>query len=618
MHTPPFGKAKARFSPIAGGDGPEIEGSSAMYDIDKDKLNIEGVDTITLLGAAILPDKGKVSVGNNGNIDLLTNAKVYLNGTTKYHFLYNADVNIKNRNAFSGNGIYDYVNSAGEKFSIPFTLGVSHHISKKTGTTAFTGAYTTIQEDDNIRIFPGIKYRGLAILKDNDPFVNFVGEIALDIERENNTWYAVKTTNDSSAGILDTEQIRTADMHKPRTGIFYNPETHDLVFSFVEYRSGCEMLKPVFEADGRLFFDTRKNMFRIDPKEQKGKSKVAGNELDYYVLEDEMTIVGEFKMIENTKEFTLLTVGDGHGNNKKQKYELDVFVAAKMDLKEEAFKYIISSFLVDSSSYAPTKLDSLKLFRNLAETLNEQDYEEARQVIEEGEILSFAKYFGDYTFVFPYVPLQWSAQRKAFYSKDLKVELSSVYKRDINLSLNTYIEIPKVDATDGTLLPSAFRLFIFNDNLSNWLYIGYDGKSLHTLSSSSYYNGVVQHKKGGKNTQLVEAPEVMQFVNQYRSYYLNNNQPIVLMEPGIASLEEIKQEEITVKNTLKAAKKIKKASNTTTTDESTANEFSDNEENVAPTVLPDVKVKKTKHKKDVPQEDNSKPSEPQEKDSDGW
>jgi len=618
MTTPPFGKPKAKFTPIAGGDGPEMEGTTAVYDIQADKLNIEGVDTITLIGAAILPNKGKVSVGDNGNIDVLTQAKVYLNGTTKYHYLYNADVTIKNKNSFTGSGTYDYVNSAKQKFSIPFSLGVSQTVSKKAGVTAFTGAYTTIREDDNVKIFPGIKYRGLAILKDNDPFVNFVGEVALDIDRDNNSWYSVKTTNDSSAGILDTEIIRTADLHKPRTGIFFHPETHDLVFSFVEYRTGYERLKPVFEADGKLFFDTKKNMFKIDPKEQKDKHKTAGNELDYFVLKDEMTVAGEFKMLDNTKDFTLLTVGDGDGYNKKQEYELDVFLAAKMDLKEEAFKYILSAFLADSASYEPQKSDSLGLIRHLAEALSSSNFEKARQTIENGEIISFAKYFPDYTFVFPYIPFQWSSNRKAFYSKDLKVELSSVYKRDINLSLNTYVEIPKIDPADGELLSSAFRLFVFNDNISNWLYVSYDGKSLHTLSSSSYYNGVVQHKKGGKNTQLVEAPEVMQFVNNYRAYYLNNSEPIVIMEPGIASAAEIKQEEASVKNALKSIKKGKTASPTEEILSDSPETPLEGAENTEIIPTKPTKSKKTKVKKDTIPDETDKPAEEKKDESDGW
>lgn len=90
-------------------DSLEFASTHAAYAYNDAQLSCRNVFVVNVADAAIAPNGDSLHVRAGGAIDLLKKARLLANRSTRYHYVYDADLLIAGRNRFSGKGTIDYI-----------------------------------------------------------------------------------------------------------------------------------------------------------------------------------------------------------------------------------------------------------------------------------------------------------------------------------------------------------------------------------------------------------------------------------------------------------------------------------------------------------------------------
>ncbi|MEM7038552.1 MAG: hypothetical protein AAF570_16325, partial [Bacteroidota bacterium] len=94
---------------------------SAYYNFDNQEIEIEGVPHIYVADAKITPDTGQVKVKPDGFLDKLRDAEVEAHIETKFHRIYDGDIDVLSSKNYIGSGKYDYIPVMGKDQYINLT-----------------------------------------------------------------------------------------------------------------------------------------------------------------------------------------------------------------------------------------------------------------------------------------------------------------------------------------------------------------------------------------------------------------------------------------------------------------------------------------------------------------
>ena len=155
-------------------DSLQFTAIKATYDLKKQEILAEGVRFIEVADAAIFPKEGIVKIYKRAEIGALHESKILANTYTKYHEIFNVTTQIYSRNAYNGNGYYNYIDENKEKQLIHFdSLWVNRNNLSR--GRAFIS-------DDSLNIFtlsPHFAFSGETYLIAEDEFLTFEGGINL-------------------------------------------------------------------------------------------------------------------------------------------------------------------------------------------------------------------------------------------------------------------------------------------------------------------------------------------------------------------------------------------------------------------------------------------------------
>ena len=97
-----------------------ISSVRATYKVDEGLVHCQGVKSIAVADAEIKPNEGLITVRRDAVMDALYDAEIFANDVTRYHRLYNANVQITGRLDYDGAATKDYVDAIGKAWPIRF------------------------------------------------------------------------------------------------------------------------------------------------------------------------------------------------------------------------------------------------------------------------------------------------------------------------------------------------------------------------------------------------------------------------------------------------------------------------------------------------------------------
>ncbi|MCL2246818.1 MAG: hypothetical protein FWC10_06880, partial [Lentimicrobiaceae bacterium] len=140
------------------------------FDFEKNELVARGVRHIPIGDAAIIPDNGKVYIGQKAAFQQLKHARILASRENMYHELYNCNVQIEDGDNFRGSGDYDYVDAYKQTQVIHFD-SIWHFKATK--------GVASVKPEADFTLSPNFGFSGSVELNSLQKFLNFSGGVSM-------------------------------------------------------------------------------------------------------------------------------------------------------------------------------------------------------------------------------------------------------------------------------------------------------------------------------------------------------------------------------------------------------------------------------------------------------
>ena len=516
-------------------DSLEIFASDAVYDLNEHILNLEGVPYITVANVRILPDSGKVLVRENAQIDELENATIEMNAFNKYHTLTDADINIISRNKFEGEATYQYTMGIKEPYEIRFEkFDIKPNKGEDKASEFITTAEAFIEEEDEFKFLPGFLYKGKLTMFDSEKYLKFEGEVSLDVEREENAWFAYGSSTEETHGVINVdENLKVAGFPtKLATGLFIGRIDRDFYPTLVHFDRDRVNDFKVFQGSGRLVYDEETKDYIVASAEKLEYPETKGDRFVYNFDSKKVSFEGNLSLVENTKFYEVVAAGRGSGNFEEESYEINSSIYFKIpDAPSSASDLGLDIYDNVEELIAPFE-EYEEMEEQLSLIFNEKQLDDYLSKYRNGnEKLSD---FFDAGIMLNKVNLKWSTEFRSFYA-DVDMGLGNVFKTDVNSLVTGYLEIPK---TEGDY---EAKLFIMADE-ENWFYFDFGRDGVRALSSNAGFNANLAVKKSGPGLIRASNDNFLGFISSFRMNYLGVEDILDLYIPEDGAVEDVEEE----------------------------------------------------------------------------
>lgn len=246
---------------------------NAIYDVKESVITCKKIQYITVADSKVIPDSGKVTIQKRAKMDPLQRATVIANYVTQYHRIFDAELNIRGRYEYDGEGDYTYVDENKKEQVV--------HIAKlEVDTTLQTVGTGAISEEDGFMLSPFFEFQGNFELYANNPNLTFEGgtrilHLCEEIDRD---WFKFRSEIDPKTIYIPVDtNMRSIGMTKLGAGVMVADESpYDLYGSFLSRKNDRSDL-PLIEATGYLFYEKKDKSYRISSIEKLKKGDLPGS-----------------------------------------------------------------------------------------------------------------------------------------------------------------------------------------------------------------------------------------------------------------------------------------------------------------------------------------------------
>ncbi|MGB3618979.1 MAG: hypothetical protein WBA12_12740, partial [Catalinimonas sp.] len=516
--------------------------TEAVYNVQEQRLDIEGVPYIMVADAKIIPADGLVTIRENAAMDELTNAELVVDTLNEYHRLSEGIIQINSRNAFQGEAYYDYTTTIGETFKIKFNnfaFEAEEQKRKRDQPALHTVSGGVVDDDNPMPIANGVLYRGDVMMYAQRPYLEFKGEVKLDIKSSDleSTWFTYSNPGNTPDFTLDLADVTTADGKPLSTGLHVEKRSTGLYFSFLSTKNAPEDFD-VFRTSGVLQHDPERQEFVVGDLDKLSGASYEGS---MFAVNDSLgtySYEGGFQFMDDGA-VKLSGAGSGRGRAESNSYSFQTMLVLDVSLPGGALDELagdLSEAVLNSN--APIAFENVEpILPRLGAIFGDKvarDYQEAA-VAENAPLMeATSKLKGG--IVIADVTLRWSNERSAWYSEGL-IGLSNVGETNIDARVEGHIELRKTYPGDV--------LTVYFEAAGTWYYLHYNtDKAFSAVSTNGTFNDIIADKgKGGRagtfHVQPAEFDERGLFVRDFNHSYLGKEVEIATQpEPETAVLEE--------------------------------------------------------------------------------
>lgn len=504
--------------------------NSAHYDFDQKEIEIEGVPYIYVADAKITPDTGKVTVKPDGFLQKLEDAVIEANLETKYHRLYDGNVEITSSKRYNGSGKYDYIPIAGNEQYINMTE------IKVQGDT-LSVAKGNITEDEGFYLTDRIFFKGQTFLEADRKYMRFSGEVKIDSDNKVfDTWFKFDDIVNPDSVFVKIEKSLMGDLV---VGLHYIPRNRIFYSTFLQKKKD-NTHKDVALVEGGLTVDRSNNttQFRIGPKpkltglEYRGTTSSLNDSLNIITTEGKIDV--PFNWGRNTIDLTL--AGSWKDDIGNREVSTQLVGAFKFDcISKDAWSKLADKAKLITAINDDIDWNSYEFREGMAELLD-PNYRQPDKLMKEfvtqiqnSVIYSDIKVAKNlpYSLVLSDIRFRFDEDFKSFYHSGA-VGLIGINGETINkmTGTNSKIEYNIGRFTPaGVRLPDTLRVYLELDEV-NWIFFEYSSEVLNTASSDiDGYNAVLRGEleKRKKNEgyrfemtdELKKDDFLQRFVNRY-------------------------------------------------------------------------------------------------------
>ncbi len=512
-------------------EGLEFRGTSAVYSVDKKELAVSGVPFVNSTGLNIVPDKGQVVVDGNGHLGAFKKARITVDTLGISHRMYNADIKIHSKNSLEGSAVYQYITASKDTFDIKlgnFELQKSDapvaSASRRSGkslSAADEGAYYTtavahIEETDQLRLAPGIAYKGEIRFASNRPSLNldgFIRPMLKERQTLESSWIEYKEAPGANITLKVDQKLVNAEGAPLTAGLHYRFGS-GIYPTFLSPKDDSRDAD-FFAATGDMHYDGDSRSFRITRK----------NTVDTLVPP---TTVLAFDDRKGLFDFSgklgfgpgdwVLAAGQGQAQIDSMRLGVNALLGLKFTalsplIPELASKIVATN--LEEHNNDPAEDDLERLFVKLEALIGPAATKTfADKLAAEHKPLSDASPLLNLPLVLSSVNLHWSEQHKSFYTSE-RMGISNMGTNDINAKADGLMEIRMDGGQEGFSL-----LLEITPEL--WYFFDYAENMLGVVSSDYSFNDKVAAAKGrARDMQLLplSLEDKMAFTDRFNTTY---------------------------------------------------------------------------------------------------
>jgi hypothetical protein len=528
-------------------DSLAFSGEKAIYDINTQELNVQGIPFIIVADSKIIPEGHETTILANSVLQKFNNAKIIIDTLNGYHYLDRASIRVISRNKFEGNAIYQQIVGS-DTFDIRFdsfdlqevpTANTNRKGEKITRLMTVSGG--EVMENQNLIISSGFLYKGSVTMYASKQALELDGYTKLQLNDPGyNHWVQFQRTEGERNVQLPFDNAVLEDGGQAIAGLHTNIRD-EIYTTFVEPRDAPSDID-FFKASGVLSYSDTFKTYKIETPSKSSGQSYAGSTMIYSDTTKSIIFEGLANFLSpTTSQMSIKSSVLGSGNKKTNEYLTNAMMTFDFQAPEDAMQIMALDLLDVIERVGPPLANdiSIELLYKLANLINEATarfYEES-SLKGYTSLVSSSKSL-EQPIVVSGVKMQWNKDQKAWHNTT-KLALSNIYQNDMNAKLDGFLEIKKDESGADVV-----NLFI-QAAPGVWYYIGYTFNQLVLFSSNPKFNEVItaksnvgKSKPGEKILALGDQNETLTFINSFRLNYFGINEPYNLVLPDDASLED--------------------------------------------------------------------------------
>ncbi|NQZ75784.1 MAG: hypothetical protein HRT61_06680 [Ekhidna sp.] len=528
-------------------DSLAFNAEKAIYDINSQELDIQGIPFIIVADSKIIPEGNETTILANSVLQKFENAQIIIDTLNGYHYLDRASIRVLSRNKFEGNAYYQQVIGA-DTFDIRFD---SFELSEvPIGEPDRKGNYQTklmtvsggdVPENQNLVISPGFLYKGAVTMYASKPALELDGNVKLMLEDPDyNQWVQFERVEGEKDVELPFDNAVNENGEKVYSGIHVDLRD-ELYSTFVEAKSNASDLD-FFNASGNLTFDDSLKTYKIESPDKTSGLSYQGHTMIYMDSSKSVVFEGKANFINPTNSQIKLDASVlGVGNKETNEYSCDAMFAMDFPAPNGAFDIMAEDLIDIIERIGPPLANDISLellfkLANLADDEIAKEYEQS-SLRDYTALTSVSGDLESQLFISG-VKMKWDIGQKAWHNTT-KLAISHMYDNDINAKLEGFLEIKK-DESGAEVV----NLFI-QAAPGIWYYVGYTFNQLILHSSNEEFNELIQSKSNAENSkpgELIIAAgdtnETLGFINRFREVYFGVKEPYNLVSPDDVQVED--------------------------------------------------------------------------------
>jgi len=289
-----------------GQDSLRFTAPRAKYNYTEHVIYAEGVQLIRVADATVYLDAKNqvVVIEKDAKMQPINNVEIQSNVTTRFHSIYDANVNITGRLKYTGEGYYNYTDDINRKQKLFFN-SVSVDYS---GQTIASGRIT---EPDNFMLSPHFAFQGEVRLAASREHLEFIGAVKISpvCDTINTQWLKFASIIDPSDIYIPVDSL-PLDINNQRISTGLHFSSGGKAYPAFISRTYTPYDIPIFESHGYLYYDKTDKAYMIASREKIDELKMPGNFMEYYREECKVYGEGKFDLTKRGELFNLNSIGN--------------------------------------------------------------------------------------------------------------------------------------------------------------------------------------------------------------------------------------------------------------------------------------------------------------------
>lgn len=456
----------------------------ATFNLKTSIINCDDIMFIKTADARVYPDSGQAVIRKRAQLDPFENSAVIANDITKYHSIYNADININGRFDYEGSGYVDYINNAGQVYQIWLkTIDVD--------TTFQTTADGVILGEEQFMLSANFEFQGDVDLEANRQFLVFDGtsRILHDCPEEQTYWIPFTAeVNPNDIQIPISAGITSSSNDKLYSGLVSRADPFGIYPVFLSRKDEADD-QAFVDATGYLSYNSKSSEYIIAPEEKLKQSKLPGalaalNINSCYVRTDGPINLG---LEYNPIDFRLY--GSTEYNAEDEDVTMKVSMIMDFLFNEEALKIMIND-INRSPDTKGVNLSTAYYEQSLKEVLGQ---EKADQLITDLNLSGAIRKLPDElkkTFYFADIDMYWDPGAEAYKSKGL-ISIANIGDKQVFKAVKGNVMITRRRSGDR------IEFYLELDE-RNWFFFSYSRGVLQAYAFNKDFNNILMEVKDDK------------------------------------------------------------------------------------------------------------------------